>query len=315
MKRFLAAFLTACIAGAACAQGYPSKPIRFIVAVPPGGGADFVARALGEKLAEGLHQPVVVENRPGAGDSVGALAVARAEPDGHTMLLATNNLTVSAALERNLPFDLEHDFAPVGRLVIAPLGLYLHPSVGAKSVRELVALARAQPGKLNCGVVAGGSIHFLTLQWFRNLTRTDITAVPYKGAGPVVNALVAGEVQMGFAGLTGAAPQVSAGRLRALAVITRKRSQLDPDLPSIAEAGYPLDVQTFFGVLVPRGTPATAIERLHKEIGVVLEVTDMKARLFAAGVEAAPLPPQEFGRLIRDEIRQWKAVMQATAKP
>jgi len=316
----------ACAAGAqdpsalrpaqASGQAFPSKPIRFLVPYPPGGGTDIVARAVGQKLQESMGQPVLVENRPGASEIIGTEALARSAPDGHTIALV-GSFAINPSLFPKLPYDSERDFIPVTRLVNVPLALVAHPSVPASSVKELVQLAKSRPGKLNFAHLGAGSPHYLAMEWFKHLAGVDIVAVPYKGVAPANAAVAAGEVQIMFTGLTAGLAQVKAGRLKALAVSPAKRVGAAPELPSVAEAGYPdFDIMVWYGVVAPAGTPAETLAKLNAEIAKALGAADLKQRFAAMGIEAAPLPAGEFGRFIRSETQMWGRIIKATgAKP
>lgn len=295
------------------ASSWPSRPVKFVVPYPPGGGTDLVARAIGERLGSQLGQPFVIENRPGASEIIGTEAVVRSPADGHTLLLMSNTLAINLALREQVPYDAERDLAPVTRLVNVPFALLLHPSVKANSVKDLVALAKSQPGTLNAAHIGLATPHHLTLQWFRLVTGADITPVPYKGAGPALTAVVAGEVQMIFAGMGGATPHIKAGRLRPIAVTSGSRVPSAPELPTVAEAGYPdIDMTAWYGVMVPAGTPAPVVQQLHASIASALSLPEVSQRFLAVGMEAAPSTPQEFARLIRRETQNWKKVVDAT---
>lgn len=311
--RLLLAAVTVLWCAVALAQPYPSRPIKFVVPYPPGGGTDLVARTVGEKLSERLGQPIIVENRPGASEIIATEAVVRAPADGYTILLMSNTLAINTALNQKLPYNAEQDLLPVTRLVNVPFAVLLHPSVPAKSVKELVALAKAQPGKLNAAHIGITTPHHLTLQWFRLATGADITPVPYKGSGPALTALVAGEVQVMFAGMGGATSHIKAGRLHAIAVTSGRRVASAPALPTIAESGYPdIDMTAWYGVMVRTGTPDTVIKQLHGAIVQSLNLPGIKQRFAGVGMEAATDTPEEFGRLIDKETRNWKRVVQAT---
>jgi tripartite-type tricarboxylate transporter receptor subunit TctC len=297
----------------ALAQAFPSRPIRLIVPYPPGGGTDTVARPLAQKLSESMGQPVLVENRPGASEIIGTEAVARAAPDGYTVLLTTNAFAINSALQRKLPYDTAREFAPVSRLVTTPFMLVVHPKVEASSLRELIALAKARPGKLNFASIGSGTPHHLAMEWLKILAGVDIVAVQYKGVGPGLAAVTAGEVEMMLTGLTAGLAQVRAGKLRALAVTTSTRASAAPDVPTVAEAGLrEYDALAWYGLVVPAATPADVIARLNSEVARALGAHDLRERLSNIGVDPAPSTPAELQAVIRDEIRQWEKVI-ATA--
>lgn len=312
MREWLIAALLVCCTGLH-AETYPSRPVKIVVPYPPGGGTDLVARTVAEKLGERLHQPFIVENRPGASEVIGTDAVVRAPADGYSVLLMSNTLAINVAVQQQMPYDPERDLIPLTRLVNVPFALLLHPSVQAKSVGELVALAKSQPGKLNGAHIGVATPHHLTLQWFNWVTGAQITPVPYKGAGPALAALVAGEVQVMFAGMGGATSYIKAGRLRAIAVTSAKRVPSAPDLPTISESGYPdLDMTAWYGLMVRTGTPAEAVKTLHTALASTLRLAEVRQRFAAVGMEATSDTPDEFQRLIEREISNWKRVVQAT---
>jgi tripartite-type tricarboxylate transporter receptor subunit TctC len=314
MKRclFLLALAALVAAGAAFAADYPSRPIRLVVPYPPGGGTDTVARPLAQKVTESVGQPVVVDNRGGASEIIGTEAVARSAPDGYTLLMTTNAFAINVALQRKLPYDPARDFVPVGRLITTPFMLVAHPGLQAASVRELIALAKAQPGKLNYASLGSGTPHHLAMEWFKVLAGVDIVAVPYKGVGPGIAAVSAGEVQLMLTGLTAGLAQVKGGKLRALAVTTTARSSAAPEIPTVAEAGFAgYDALAWYGILAPAGTPQEVIARLNAEIAKALGALDLRQRLANLGVDPAPGTPGELQRLIRDETQLWTKVIKA----
>jgi tripartite-type tricarboxylate transporter receptor subunit TctC len=299
-------------ASAAFAAEYPSRPIRLVVPYPPGGGTDTVARPLAQKITESVGQPIVIDNRGGASEIIGTEAVARSAPDGYTLLMTTNAFAINVALQRKLPYDPARDFAPVARLITTPFMLVAHPGLQAASVRELIALAKAQPGKLNYASLGSGTPHHLAMEWFKVLAGVDIVAVPYKGVAPGLAAVTAGEVQLMLTGLTAGLAQVKGGRLRALAVTTAARSSAAPEIPTVAESGFAgYDALAWYGVLAPAATPPEVIARLNAEIGKALAAPDLRQRLANIGVDPAPGTPGELQRLIRDETQLWTKVIKA----
>ena len=317
MKKTASFVALLCIAFGAHAQNYPVKPLRLIVPFPPGGGTDTMARTLGPKLSEGLGQPVLIDNRGGAGATIGTEVAAKSPPDGYTLLLMTVTNAVSSSLYPNLKYDLVRDFAPVTRLATTPHVLVVHPSVPAKSVKELVALAKARPGALAYSSSSTGSVSHLGGELFAQQTGTKMLHVPYKGGGPSVAALVGGEVSVGFATLPSVIGQIKAARLRPLAITTAQRSPSLPELAPVAEAGLPgYDVGSWYGLSVPAGTPKDVIARLHAETLKLLAAADVKERLAGSGFEIVTSTPGEYGEFVRGEVEKWgKAVKASGAKP
>ena len=298
-------------------SSFPNKPIRVLIPYPPGGGTDTAMRIVQPKLQEGLGQTIVIENRPGASETIGTDALAKSAPDGHTIGLVSNAFSINATLFPKLPFDVHNDFVPVTMMVVVPFVLVTYPAVPANSVQELIALAKRQPGKLNFASLGSGSPHYLAFEWFKMLAGLDIVAVPYKGLAPAMTAVTAGEVQMMLAGLTAGLPQVKAGKFKALAVSPAKRIGVLSDVPTIAEAGYPeYDVNTWYAILAPRGTPAPIVARLNAEFTKALNTQDSVTRFTAMGVEVAPSSPEALWARIRGEIDTWGRIIKATgAKP
>jgi len=300
-----------CAATVALAQSFPEKPIRFVIGFTPGGPSDILARALGQKLAERWNQQVVVENRPGAGGNLAAEAVARSAPDGYTWLLGNNSiLATNQTLYRSLPYDPVKDFAPVSLVAVQPNILVVHPQVPANSVVELIALAKKNPGKLNYASSGSGAAAHLAGELFKTMAGVDLVHVPYKGAQPALTDVIAGQVQVMFATSASVIPFVRAGKLRALAVTTAKRSPSVPDLPTVSEAGVAgFEAITWHGVVVPAATVPALIERLNRDIVDVLGMPDLRERLAALGAEVAPGTPREFADYIAAEIPKWAKVV------
>ena len=297
------------VSSVAAAQS--DKPVRFVVGFTPGGPSDILARALAAKLADSLGQPVVVENRPGAGGNIAAEVVAKSAPDGATWLLGNNSiLATNAALYSRLGYDPVKDFAPVVLVGIQPNMLVVHPAVPAHSVAELIAYARQHPGKLNYASTGAGVASHLSAELFKAMAGVDMVHIPYKGAQPALTDVIAGQCQIMFATSASAIPYVKAGRLRALAVTTAQRSPSLPDLPTVAEAGVPgFESITWHGVVVPSATPAAIIERLNRDINAALRERDLRDRLQGLGVEVAGGSPQEFAAYIAREIPKWTKVV------
>jgi tripartite-type tricarboxylate transporter receptor subunit TctC len=300
-----------CFASATGAQPYPAKPIRVIVAFPPGGIADFAARSVSQKLSESLGVPVVTENRPGAGGVTGAEVVARAAPDGYTLLVTSISHTINPSVRKNLPFDAERDFAPVTLLTDAPNFLVVHPSLPAKSVKELVALARARPGQITYASSGSGTSTHLSGELFKALARIDIVHVPYKGGGPAVIDLIGGHVLMMFSTLPSVLQQVRTGKLRGLAVTGGRRFPAAPEFPTMIEAGIPgFEVSGWSGMFAPAGTPKDAVGRLAGEIAMILRAPEVKERFFVQGAEPVGNTPEEFAAFVKSEIAKWKKVVE-----
>jgi tripartite-type tricarboxylate transporter receptor subunit TctC len=298
--------------GEPAAQPYPARPIRFVVPFAPGGGTDVLARLLAQRLYEPLGQPVVVDNRPGAGGVIGAEIAARAPADGYTIVLGSPGpLTINPNLQR-VPYDTLRDFAPITLAQLSPFVLVLHPSVAAATVKDLIALAKAKPGTLNYGSAGTGSVSHFSSEQFKALAGVHIVQVPYKGAGPAVTDLLAGRLHMMFENLPTVVQHVRAGKLKMLAVGTRSRSAAVPEVPTVAEAGVPgYESSTAFGVLAPAKTPAAAITRLNKELVKILHGPDIKEKMTAQGVEAVGGTPQQYAAHLKDELAKYARIVKA----
>ena len=311
-SRLLFAATLACVAFAAAAQTFPTKPVRLVVGFAPGGVADITARVVAQKLSEQLGQQVIVDNRPSAGGIVAAEAVAKAEPDGHTLLLMTNGNAVSASLFRTLPYDTQADFAPVSTLGFFDVAVVVPADSKLDSLPALLAYAKANPGKLNYASVGPGSSSHLNGELLKSLAGIDIVHVPFNGSPPAVTSTVQGETQMIFAVMQPLQAQVQAGKLRALAVTSAKRFPQLPDLPTIAESGYPaFESLAWNGVLVRAGTPKAVVDRLNAEINAVLKMPDVVQKMNAAGFELIGGTPEAFGALIRAESDKWAPVIKS----
>jgi tripartite-type tricarboxylate transporter receptor subunit TctC len=299
------------------AQDYPTKPIRMIVPYPPAGGTDIVARTLAEPLAKELGQPIVVDNRGGAAGNIGTDLAAKSAPDGYTMLFTLSSHTINPKLYDKLPFDVERDFIPISLAAFIPQILVAYPAVPANNIKELIALAKSQPGKLNYASVGTGSPGHIAGELFKLKTGVDMVHVPYKGGGPAVADTLGGQVQLLFVSMPAALQYVKAGRLKALAVTSDKRSAAAPDIPTIAESGVPdCVVNSWYGALVPAKTSPAVVYKLQAAFAKVLQRPEVKERLFAQGAEAASSTSAEFERLIRDELKQWEFVIrEARIKP
>jgi tripartite-type tricarboxylate transporter receptor subunit TctC len=305
--------LVAAMGGAVPAHAqYPTKPIRFILPFPPGGGTDTLARIIGGKLSEGLGQQIVMDNRPGAGANIGAEIAAKTPPDGYTMLMGNVAHAINATLYSKLNYDVLRDFAPVSLIASTPNIVVVHPSVPARSIKELIALAKARPGVLDVASSGPGSSPHLAGELFNNMAGTKMNHVPYKGGGPAVAALVSGEVSVGFATTPSVIHHVKSGKLRGLAVTSAKRASVAPNLPSVSEAGLKgYETGTWYGLLVPSGTPQEAIARLHTEAVKAIKLPDVKERLDATGYDAIGTTPAEFGTFLRSEVDKWAKVVKA----
>ena len=296
------------------AQTYPAKPIRFIVPFPPGGGNDLIARELAAYITEPLGQTVVVENRPGASTIIGTEAAAKAPPDGYTIFMGNNStLTINPNLYRKLPYDAVKDFAPVSLLASAPFVLLVHPSLPAHSMKELIALARARPGQLNFGSAGLGITTHLAGEMLKLMARIDIVHIPYKGAGPALTDLMGGQIELGFNNMLSALPHVRSGRLRALAVTSKARSRVLPQLPTIAESGLPdYEAGAWYAVLAPARTPAPVIARLHGEFVKALQQPKVQERMAGDGASIAGSTPEALARIIETDIARWGKVIKQT---
>ena len=289
---------------------FPERPVRLIVPFPPGGVNDISSRLVANQLNAEWGRPVIVDNRGGAGGNIGAEIAAMANPDGYTLFIVSSSITSNVALYRKLAFDLERDFAPISTLVTGAYVLVVHPSVKAASVQELIQLAKAQPGKLNFSSFGQGSSAHLVAELFRSMAAIDLAHVPYKGGGPAMAAVVAGEVQMTFSNLSVAIPQVKSGKLRALAVSSLKRKDALPGVPSLDEAGLPgFDATAWVGLLAPRKVERSLIARLNADVRKVLADAELKRQLEGRGLEAFPGTPEALARHIRVEIERWGKVI------
>jgi len=292
------------------AQNYPAKPVRIVVGYPPGGPSDILARALGARLGENLGQQVIVDNRPGASGMIGAELVARSAPDGYTLLLVPATFSVLPSLHPKMPYDNERDLAPVSLVAAAPFILIVHPTLPVKTVRDLIALSRAHPGEINYAAASTGGLPHLAGELFNSMTGTTLNFIPYKGAAPATNDLLAGQVPLMFNNMLSAMPHVKSGRLRAIAVTSLKRSQAVPELPTIAESGIPgFEVSGWYGVLAPAGTAPDVVSRLNGEFNRVARLADVIQRLAGDGVEAVASKPDQFAQYLREETAKWRKVV------
>lgn len=300
------------LASLAQAQTYPAKTIRLILPFPPGGAIDTLGRIIGPQLSEALGQQMVMENRPGAAGNIGAEIVAKSPPDGYTVLMGAQPLSISVTLYSKLGYDLVRDLAPVSLLASTPNIVVVHPSVPARSVKELIALAKARPGQLDFASSGSGGTPHLAGALFNNLAGTRMHHIPYKGGGPAVIALVAGECSVGFATAPSVIHHVKSGRLRGLAVTSAQRAPLVPDLPTVSEAGVPgYEAGAWQGLLVPTGTRREIISRLQAESSKVLKLPVVKEQMDATGLTPIGSTPEEFGAYLRSEIEKWGKVVRS----
>lgn len=297
---------------AADAPNYPFKPVRVIAPSSPGSGVDIVSRLVAQKLGANLGQQVVVENRAGAGGNLGAEVAAKAAPDGYTLFMATPSHAINPALYRKLNYDSIRDFAPIGLVMTGQYVLVAHPSLPAKSVKELIALARARPGQLNYASAGNGNATHLAGELLKSLAKVDIVHVAYKGSGPALVDLISGQVHFMFPNLVNSLPHIAAGRMRALAVTGAKRATAAPHIPTLIEAGVPgYTVMSWYGMLAPAGTPQAVVGRLNSELVKVLRSPDVKERLAGQGADPAGGTPEEFLAFLKDEIAKWGKVVKA----
>jgi tripartite-type tricarboxylate transporter receptor subunit TctC len=311
----LAAGLPA-LTGIARAQAYPTRPIRWVVPYPPGGTTDMIARLIGQWLAERLGQPVVIENKPGGGTNIGVQAVVSAPPDGYTLLFAVASNAMNVSLFKSLPFDFVKDIAPVAGLAELPLVLEVNPSLPVRNVAELVAHAKANPGRINIASFGANTISHLAIELLKSTTGIDLVHVPYRGGAPLMTDLLAGQVQVAVDALPNSLPFIQRGAARALAIMPTTRTPVLPDVPTVAETIPGFEVSTWSGVGVPRGTPPEIIERLNREVNAALADAGIKARLADMGASPLPLTPAGLAARIASDVEKWaKVVAAAGIKP
>jgi len=311
---------TLVLAGLGCepagAQSYPAKPIRVIVPFVAGGAVDMLARIVGAKMSESIGQPVVIENRPGAGGNIAADAVAKSPPDGYTILQNTNGQAISPALYRSLPFDAVKDFIPVTQLVASQLLLVATPSLPATNARELIALAKAKPGSLNYGMTGIGNPLHLTMEMFKHAAGIELQAVPYRGDAPLNTALIAGEIQLAVVPFATAKPHVEAGRLRALAIPGNRRTPALPDVPTIAESGLPgFESASWQGWFVPANTPREIVAHIQREAAKALNAPDVRARIETTGNEIVASTPEAFAATFKADLEKFAKVVRDAKIP
>src|SRR5688572_130053 len=298
-----------CAVAAAAAEPYPTKPIRMVVPYSPGGNTDVFARLIAQRLTQAWGQQVVVDNRAGGSTLIGTELVARAIPDGYTIMLTTLTFTVSPSLYKKLPYDTLKDFTPITLAVMLPNVLVVHPAVPAKSLKELIQHAKANPGKLNYASTGTGRTPHLSMELLKTMAGIDLVNIPYKGGAPAMAGLMGGQIAAQFIGLSAAIPHIKSGRLRALAVTSAKRSSVAPDIPAVAETvpGYELD--TWFGVFGPGGMPTPLVDRLQREIAKILHSADFKENLVSLGAEPVGSTPRQFATHIRSEIAKYARIV------
>jgi tripartite-type tricarboxylate transporter receptor subunit TctC len=298
------------------AQSYPIKPIRLLVPYPPGGGTDIIARIVGQKLGENVGQQVIIDNRGGAGGTIGTEIVAKSAGDGYTVLMAPTSHAINPSIYSKLPYDTLKDFAPVTLAASATIVLAAHPSIPVKSVKDLIALAKSKPGQLNFGSAGNGTVFHLVGELFKQQAGIDIVHVPFKGGGPTIVNLVAGQVSLAFETMLALSPHIQAGKVRALAVTGAQRSSVMPELPTVAELGFAdIVAENWYGFYVPAGTPKPLIARLNAEIVKILRTQDVKERFLSQGTEIVGSTPEQLAEYIRNEMVKWsRAAKQAGAR-
>ena len=309
------AALLACafLAAPASSQNYPTRPVRVLVPFPPGGSVDLTARLVAAKLGETYGAQFVIDNRAGAGGNIAAEIVAKAAPDGYTLMQGAASNAVNTAANPNLPFHFVRDFAPIALIASVPFILVAHQGVPAKSVKELVAYAKANPGKLDYGSAGNGSTNHLTMELFKHMTGTDIVHVPYKGGGPAMIDQLAGRVALAFANPTVSVPNIKSGKLRALGVSSAKRSGVAPDVPTVAEAGVPgFDATTWYGFVGPAKLPRAIVQKLNADINRILKTPDIQQRYAGDGIDVGGGTPEELGARMKSDVEKWSKLIKAS---
>jgi tripartite-type tricarboxylate transporter receptor subunit TctC len=293
--------------------GFPERPIRIVVPFAPGGFTDVAARILQKELGASIGQPVIVENKPGAGSTIGTAEVAKAKPDGYTLVMVSTTHVISPHLYKQMQYDALKDFTPVTRLAEGPYVLVVHPSLPVRSVAELVALAKKEPGRIDYASSGNGSAQHLVGALFTRMSGAELNHIPYKGSNQAMSDVLGGQVKVSFVGVPNALPALASGKLRALGVTTPKRYPDLPDVPTIAEAGVPgYEATVWLGLLAPPGTPREVVQRLNAEVVRVLAAPEAKRLMASAGVEVATSSPEEFGRLLQSEFERWGKVVRET---
>jgi tripartite-type tricarboxylate transporter receptor subunit TctC len=304
---FAAGALALC--GSAAAQAYPNKPLRMVVPFPPGAGTDMLARTIASKLADSMGQPVVVENKPGGGATIGTDVVAKSAPDGYTLLLSTTSHAINPSVYAKLPYDTLRDFVTVTEVATVPTVLVVHPSVPANNIKELVAYAKANPGKLNMGSASSGTVFHLAGEYLKSMAGIDMLHVPFKGGGPAMTALLGGQVNVLFETTLTVTPQIKAGKLRALAVGSARRAPGMPEVPTVAESGFPgFSAENWYGVYAPAGTPRDIVMKLNAEIIKALNLPDVKERFASQGADLIGNTPEQHAAFLKTEMDKWEKI-------
>lgn len=313
ISRVITAAVLLAFSAAVSAQAWPSKPLRFIVPFPPGGATDIITRVIGQKLSEQIGQPVLIENRPGAGGAIGSDLVAKAVPDGYTLLMATASThSIGPALNPKIPYNVERDFLPVCEVAVSTNILIVSPTLGVNSVKELITLAKARPGKLNFGSSGTGTIVHLTGELFMSTAAIEMVHVPYKGTALAVPDIISGQVSLIFDNIVSAMPNIKGGRVKALAISSLTRSALVPDLPTVAESGLAgFASETYFGVFVPAGTPRDIVARLNAELVKAVKSADVRDALARQGAESVGSTPEQLAAVVRSEADKWSKVIKS----
>jgi tripartite-type tricarboxylate transporter receptor subunit TctC len=311
MVRLIALVLCSIFVGAAGAQeAYPSRPLKFILPFPPGGGTDILGRVIAERLSASLGQPVVTENRGGAGGNVGAEAAAHSAPDGYTIVLVAPSLAISPSLYSKLNYDPVKDLAPIGLVATVPNVMITNPAVEAKNLQEFIALARSRPGAMNYGSGGAGTSNHLAGELFNIVTGAKLVHVPYKGVNLAMQGVLAGEIQLVFIGIPAALPHIKAGKLRPLALVAPQRSPALPEVPTVAEAGLKdFEVTTWYGIMTPAGTPRPIVSRLNAELVKIMHTPEVKERLAGMATDPLTSTPEEFAAYLKQEIAKWGDVV------
>ena len=313
LQRVVLALGWSCLASAAFAQvapSYPTRPIKIVVPFAPGGTTDMLARLVGQRLTQSWGQPVVVENKPGAGATLGADIVAKSAPDGYTLLMGAAHHTIAQKVYAKIPYQFDRDFAPITMVAMVPNMVVINSDVPAKTIGEFITLAKSQPGKFNYGSAGAGTAHHLIGEMFKMRAGVELIHVPYKGSAPAVADLLSGQVQLMFDTVTSGLPQVKAGKLRALAVTTAKRSSAMPDVPALAESALPgFDVGTWFGLLAPAGTPPAIVQKLNTEIVKIIQQPDVRKQMLEAGSEPMGNTSQQMAAQIKAELDAFETVV------
>jgi tripartite-type tricarboxylate transporter receptor subunit TctC len=311
-RNLLAGLVLAALCATAAAQNYPAKTVRMVVGYPPGGPTDVIARLVSQKLTQALGQQVIVDNRPGASGMIGAELTVRAAPDGYTLLMVPVTYAVTPSLFAKMNYDVEKDLAPVAQVAAAPFILVVHPTLPVKTVKDLITLDRRNPGQINFASASTGGMPHLAGELFNSMTGTKLVHIPYKGAAPATTDLISGQVTLMFNNMLSAMPQVKAGRLRAVAVTSTKRSAAAPELPTIAETVPGYEASGWYGAFAPAATPRDIINRLNTEMNRAMKMPDVIQRLAGDGVEAVGTTPEQFAAYLKQEVAKWGKVVKAS---